>query len=540
MIRVLQKSLRWVVSCAWLLAPSSLYAVDEETAKTISDLKTQVQALMDEVKKLKDQVAAGAPSPARLNPPATEPESNPVVSPSTPGHTSAPLNPADSVLPANSALQPTMEQNVDGTTEDAPTAQQEGTKLLPQLDVSEKGLIFRSKDNRHSIRLGGLLQIDDREFVDPGTSQESKFLLRRARPAASGYFYDDWNFRFAPEFALSSPNATSYSTTIADAVINYKPMEDVQVQAGKYKPPVALEQLADDAYLPFAERALTANLSPSRDIGVMVHGRTFDEKLSWAAMVGAGARNNTLNTGLDYDTGPDGYFRLFAQPFLNEKEIPEALHGLRLGVGGSLGWASQSSAGTGLLFQNYSTDGGNTFFTFPSGLNVQGEHWRISPQLYYTYGPMGLLGEFIAEKQGVNTSSLGAGGGFTNYETTAWNITMNFLLTGENATLDGIVPLEPVDFKNGQLGAWEMFIRYDGIAVGDNAFRPVNQGGLGVSAIDNATDVNGFSWGLNWYINRIVRLGLTVEYNAFTGGGGRDTVVENDELGFITRLQIKY
>ena len=145
-----------------------------------------------------------------------------------------------------------MEQNMDGTTETAPTAQQEGNKTLPQLDVSEKGLVFRSRDNRHSIRLGGLLQIDDREFVDAPTSQESKFLIRRARPAASGYFYDDWNFRFAPEFALSSPNATSYQTTIADAIINYKPMEDIQVQAGKYKPPVALEQLADDAYLPLS------------------------------------------------------------------------------------------------------------------------------------------------------------------------------------------------------------------------------------------------------------------------------------------------
>ncbi|NBQ64649.1 MAG: hypothetical protein EBT95_03755 [Verrucomicrobia bacterium] len=78
------------------------------------------------------------------------------------------------------------------------------------------------------------------------------------------------------------------------------------------------------------------------------------------------------------------------------------------------------------------------------------------------------------------------------------------------------------------------------MAIGDNAFRAVNQGGLGVSAIDNATDVNGFTWGLNWYINRIVRLGVTAEYNAFTGGGGQDTVAEHNELGFITRLQIKY
>ena len=54
MYRVLQQSLRWAVPCAWLILPSPLHALDEETAKTIADLKTQVQALMDEVKKLKD------------------------------------------------------------------------------------------------------------------------------------------------------------------------------------------------------------------------------------------------------------------------------------------------------------------------------------------------------------------------------------------------------------------------------------------------------------------------------------------------------
>jgi hypothetical protein len=37
-----------------------------------------------------------------------------------------------------------------------------------------------------------------------------------------------------------------------------------------------------------------------------------------------------------------------------------------------------------------------------------------------------------------------------------------------------------------------------------------------------------------------IRLGVTVEYQAFTGGGGRDTVAENSELGFITRLQLNY
>ena len=85
-----------------------------------------------------------------------------------------------------------------------------------------------------------------------------------------------------------------------------------------------------------------------------------------------------------------------------------------------------------------------------------------------------------------------------------------------------------------------MALRYDGIALGANMFRPVADGGLGASATSNATAINGVSWGLNWYLNRIIRWGLTVEYSAFTGGGAPGTVVENNELGFLTRLQLMY
>lgn len=190
----------------------------------------------------------------------------------------------------------------------------------------------------------------------------------------------------------------------------------------------------------------------------MTHGITADGKVSWAAAVGAGARNNSLSTGLDYDTGYTGYFRLFAQPFKDEKDF-EALAGLRLGLGGSIQWQDQSlneGQSTSNLFQNYSTDGGNTFYSFPNGLDVQGEHWRISPQIYYTYKSFGFLGEYICEKQGVDTSDLGSGGGFTSYQTDAWNVTFNYVLTGEDATLDGVVPKTPWIFppETGEPGSW--------------------------------------------------------------------------------------
>jgi phosphate-selective porin len=114
------------------------------------------------------------------------------------------------------------------------------------------------------------------------------------------------------------------------------------------------------------------------------------------------------------------------------------------------------------------------------------------------------------------------------------------VITGELATLGGIAPNNPLDFNSGDIGAWELSLRYDGLTAGANMFRPVNQGGMGISQTENATGVNGASLALNWYPNRIVRVGFTVEYNAFTGGGAQGTVVENNELGFISRLQFLY
>ena len=534
------KSVRWGVSVALLLLMTALplHAMDEETAKTIADLKAQMQSLMDEVKKLKSQQNVDS-STARLRPPSEDQakkKTEPVpINPHPLGYTP--------FLPPEAREQSSMEQEVEGTTESAPKAQQLERMDLPMLDVSENGLIFRSQDNHHLIRLGGLLQFDDREFVNAGTTDMSKFLIRRARPYASGYFYDDWEYRFAPEFALSAPNATSYQTTIADAFINYDPIEEIQVQVGKFTVPVGLETLTPAAYLPFSERSLTSNLIPNRDLGVMTHGSLFSEKLSWAAMVGAGARNDTVQSGLDYGSGPVGYFRLFSQPFRGEMDVPEELRGLHLGVGGSIGWQTQNdSISSANLFQNYSTDGGNTFLAFPNGLGVQGEVWRISPQVYYNYGPFECWAEFTAEQQGVNTAGVygSTGGGFTNYQTTAWDVVLDWVITGERASLGGVVPEKPLNFETGDIGAWELALRYDGLAAGANMFRPINEGGLGISQTENATGVNGASLGINWYPNRIIRIGLTVEYQAYTGGGAQGTVVENNELGFITRLQLLY
>jgi len=73
MIMGIPKSVRWGVSAALLLLATvlPLRAMDEETAKTIADLKAQMQSLMDEVKKLKSQQNVDS-STARLRPPTDD------------------------------------------------------------------------------------------------------------------------------------------------------------------------------------------------------------------------------------------------------------------------------------------------------------------------------------------------------------------------------------------------------------------------------------------------------------------------------------
>jgi hypothetical protein len=104
------------------------FAVDEETAKTIADLKAQVQALVERVR-----VLEGRPHP---EPPASPPlKSSPAPTAST-------------------ELQPLMETPADATTEMAPAPSQQSPARVTPVSVTERGLEFRSEDNANAIQIG--------------------------------------------------------------------------------------------------------------------------------------------------------------------------------------------------------------------------------------------------------------------------------------------------------------------------------------------------------------------------------------------------
>ena len=83
---------------------------------------------------------------------------------------------------------------------------------------------------------------------------------------------------------------------------------------------------------------------------------------------------------------------------------------------------------------------------------ADGEHWRLSPQGYYFYGPFGFLGEYVISDQRVSRAGAGPFAS-RRLANTAWQIAVCWVLTGEDAAYaGGVMPRRPFNPAQGRLG----------------------------------------------------------------------------------------
>jgi phosphate-selective porin OprO/OprP len=399
-------------------------------------------------------------------------------------------------------------------------------KTQPKISFSQNGFTFSSADTNFVIGLHGILQADSRTFfADHGRiNGNDSFLLRRARPIFTGTVFHDFDFNFTPDFGGSS-------VQILDAFVNYRFNPALQLEAGKFKSPVGLEQLQVDAYAFFNERTLATDLVPNRDIGVELHGELFGGILSYAAGIFDGAPDYS-GTTFNADTDDDKAFagRAFVQPFKTLDVA--ALKNLGVGAGGSYEYDKNGASG---LTPGYLTDGQQKFFTYGGTVAPDGTHWRISPQAYYYYGPFGLLGEYVISDQRVTGGTI-TGKKPDDLQNTAWEISGGWVLTGENATYNGVTPLHPFSLHNGNWGAWQFVARYATLDVDQAAFKD----GF-ASLLTSASEARAWSVGLNWYLNRNIRVNASFSRTLFTGGTGPTaTVTRQPENTLFTRIQLAF
>jgi phosphate-selective porin OprO/OprP len=283
------------------------------------------------------------------------------------------------------------------------------------------------------------------------------------------------------------------------------------------------------------------------NLGLQVSGEVGSGLLSWAAGV--------YDADGDYRVPPNSAFtddleyggRLFLQPLIHAESTP--LRGLGIGVGASYSdVASNSAALPGTLggtLPGYVTAGQQQFFAYNPlyGLVVaDGAHWRLSPEAYYYVGPFGLQGEFVSSDQSVlNNATLRR----ARLNQTGWQVTAQWVLTGEAASFGAVAPHHPFDPRAGQWGAWQLVARYSALDIDNNTF------GSFANPATSARSAAAWSAGLNWWLNRNVRVLTSFSHTAFQGGGGVNledpttltppaTVTHQAENVLFTRVQLAF
>jgi phosphate-selective porin OprO/OprP len=383
------------------------------------------------------------------------------------------------------------------------------------------GFGVRSADGAFSIRLRGGVQYDGRFFAeDTADVAINTFALRRARADVTGTMYSMYDYRLYMDFANSQ-------VELLDAYVDARFSPAVRVRAGKFKVPMGLERLQTPWVVLFPERGFPTALVPNRDVGVQVHGIVGGGLVEYVA----GVFNGTLDGGnqdVDASDSKDVVGRVFFQPFV---KTTGPLRGLGLGIAASTGEQEGTTAAP--LLPSFRTPGREIFSRFRSDGTAantalaDGRRTRLAPQGYWYLGPVGVLGEYTISRQRVRRVDDAA-----ELENTAWQVEAAFALTGEAESFRGITPARSADPGRGQWGAVELVARAHSLELDEDAF-PVY-----ADPVRSMRGATAYGAGVNWYLNRNVRLLLAYERTGFDAFG--DAVERPAENSVISRVQFAF
>src|ERR1035437_5753056 len=372
---------------------------------------------------------------------------------------------------------------------------------------------IKSNDGNFLLKIGADLQADNRAFIGDGAAAGADtILLRRGRPTFSGTVYRYVDYFFRPDFGQGT-------TVIYDAYLELTYFPAAKVRVGKFKPPVGLERLQSDDDTSFVERGLPTLLAPSRDIGYQISGDVVPKRVNYSIGVFNGVPDNGLSDAAA-TSHRDYAARLFLTPFNGTAKNP--LSGLGFGSGISGGNVD------GIALPSYKTFGQTTFFSFATGVASAGHRTRLSPQGYYYLGAFGLLAEYTLTEEGFKKGSIQK-----DIALRAWQVAATYILTGEKKGFTSPTPRKSFDPRNHGWGAFELAAR-----VGDfSAGKGIYNCGFASAA---ATPRHAHEWvgGVNWYLNRLVK--ISVDYGNTNFGGGAALGNRLSERVLLTRFQINF
>ena len=353
--------------------------------------------------------------------------------------------------------------------------------------------------NRPSIQIGEHVRLDIRlklsydwrEFDPDIDEDDSDWRVRRT--GINGQISDDIQFEI--EHDLNSDGRWR------DVYANWSTFRQFEVRGGRFKVPFGRETLTSITDIDFAFRALTSSvITPSRDTGVMVHGRFLRRGLTYEVGVfdddgdnGELVAEQFSVRGEVEDIGPSFAGRVTATPL---RPLAGTFANLRVGAA-----YGQARVPEGLNSFIGSTVYGTAEFFEP--VYVKGRRSRMGVEFTYTPGPVGLTAEWMQAREQRKNQGLGDDD-LSDVVTTGWYAAATWLLTGEDKE----------NFNNprdslfaGGFGAVEVAARIEKLGFESvDKTGPPSRDPRAEHIYPNSNTV--WSIGVNWFMNRWVRVTL--------------------------------
>ena len=232
------------------------------------------------------------------------------------------------------------------------------------------------------------------------------------------------------------------------------------------------------------------------------------ERLSYWAGVFNGVVDGASADADDRD-GKDVVGRFMVHPFRGTAH--NRLEGLGAGFAASYG--SQRGALLVPGLPTYRSSGQQVFFRYrtdatPEGTALaDGTRYRLSAQGYLYSGRLGVLAEQVFSSQEVRLDATR-----DTLGTNSWQILGSWVLTGERASVNGVTPREAFEPSSGKIGAFEVTARYHQLSADDDAFPRF------ANPVAAARAARAWAAGVNWYLNRSIKVVANYEQTRFEGG----------------------
>ncbi|WP_298184312.1 OprO/OprP family phosphate-selective porin [uncultured Pseudomonas sp.] len=413
---------------------------------------------------------------------------------------------------------------------------QAGTVTTDGADLVIKtkgGLEVATTDREFSFKVGGRLQADYSMFDDyytrNGNSADAGY-LRRAFLELGGTAYKDWKYQI--NYDLSRNTGNDSSGYLDEASVTYTGFAPVNLKMGRIYTDFGLEKATSSKWTTALERNLSYDLAEwvNDNSGMGVQANSVVGNMAFLS----GSLFSENNNDTDGDSVKRYNLRGVFAPM---SEPGNVLHvGLQYAYRDLQDSAVDTRIRSRMGMRGVDTNGGSSAgangnrglfggATATEGLWEDDSVWGVEGA--WAMDALSVQAEYLSRTLKADTAQ-------NDIDASGYYAQVAYTLTGEPRIykLDG-AKFDSIKPANKQLGAWEVFYRYDSITVEDDNL-------TASSATRQVGDAEGklHTLGVNWYANESVK--VSANYVKASTEKVSNVVGDDSGDGVVMRLQYAF